>query len=248
MGKATIGFDLPLSTNFDDLATSVSLDSVGRILIAGRANKGPGQYNDDYAIARLTSSGQLDNTFAGGGKTTFAFDVSGYLQDASLGMTLQSDGKIVLSGVVDASIPGQRRAYAGIVRFLSSGLPDTSFGSSGAVLLNLGVSNGIAYGADVVEVGGKQLVVVGAVEGAVAGSPIGEIYAASARLDEFNGALDPTFGVSGQQTYDFGFNPLGFQLFYGVAHDHLGLLVSGTVLINKSPSEAYRILTRIGCM
>jgi uncharacterized delta-60 repeat protein len=247
MGKTTIGFDLPLSTNFNDRAASVSLDSAGRILISGRANKGPGAANDDYAIARLTSGGQLDTTFAGGGKTTFAFDVSGSLQDASLGMTLQSDGKIVLIGTVDASVGGSRHAYAGVVRFLSSGLPDASFGSSGSVLLDFGVQNGLAYGADVIEVNGNRLTVIGAVEGAVAGSPIGAFYAGAARLGELDGALDPTFGIAGQQTYDFGLNPIGFQLFYGVAHDHLGLLISGTILINESPSEAYRVLTRIGC-
>jgi uncharacterized delta-60 repeat protein len=74
-GKVTLGFNLPGSTSKDDVATSVKVDSAGRVVLGGSANKIGG--NNDFAIARLLSTGLPDDDFDADGLATVAFDLGG---------------------------------------------------------------------------------------------------------------------------------------------------------------------------
>jgi uncharacterized delta-60 repeat protein len=79
------------STNSDDIAYALALQHDGKLLAAGRV----GQYPVfDFGVARYTSTGQLDQSFGVGGKVTtdLGNDELGY------GLTVQRDGKILLSG------------------------------------------------------------------------------------------------------------------------------------------------------
>ena len=72
---------------------------------------------------RLNSNGTLDNTFGVGGVYTADIDIQ------SKAMALQTDGKIVIAGVV----AGVR---SGVIKLLPDGAVDSSFGTYGLVTNN----------------------------------------------------------------------------------------------------------------
>jgi len=87
----TFSGDGKLTTNFNgaDGANGVAVQQNGKIVVAGQG--GP---NSDFALARYTSTGTLDNSFGTGGKVTTNF---GGL-DLGYAIALQKDGKIVVAG------------------------------------------------------------------------------------------------------------------------------------------------------
>jgi uncharacterized delta-60 repeat protein len=52
-----------------DTGRAVVVDSQDRVVVAGYSSNGS---NDDFAVARYTSAGDLDTTFGTGGKVTTA--------------------------------------------------------------------------------------------------------------------------------------------------------------------------------
>ena len=68
-------------------AYSVAIQSDGKIVVAGVSN-------NDFALARYTTAGELDTSFSGDGKLTQDF---GQL-DTAYSVAIQSDGKIVVAG------------------------------------------------------------------------------------------------------------------------------------------------------
>jgi uncharacterized delta-60 repeat protein len=75
-----------------DVATSVVLQSDGKIVVAGYSYNGS---NYDFAVVRYNTNGSLDTTFDTDGKVTTAI---GSGEDRALSVVLQSDGKIVAAG------------------------------------------------------------------------------------------------------------------------------------------------------
>ena len=74
-----------------DVATSVALRPDGRIYVAGIA----GSINQDFAVARYTTSGALDTSFGGTGSVVV--DFTG-LADGAESIVLEPSGKILLGG------------------------------------------------------------------------------------------------------------------------------------------------------
>lgn len=135
---------------------AVAIQSDGKIL-AGTSAGGP-----VAEVDRLTASGHFDSTFGSGGRVTFslsAFD----------GMALQPDGRILV---------GVQRLTGGVshvVRLLSNGSTDTTFGTNGSAAPPGGA------GAMEVLANGDILVFGGLVSRLLS-----------------SGAVDTTFGVDGQ--------------------------------------------------
>ncbi len=80
-----------LTIGTSSVPTSIAISASGKIVVAG-TDSGP--TNDNFAIARFNSDGSVDGTFGSGGQVIFS-------QSFSLdvgGMTLQSDGNIVVAG------------------------------------------------------------------------------------------------------------------------------------------------------
>ena len=75
----------------DDIAYAMTMQADGKLVVAGRTGDYP-QFN--FAIARYSSDGLLDQTFGVGGKVASDFSSS----DQAYGVAL-SGGKIVLAGV-----------------------------------------------------------------------------------------------------------------------------------------------------
>ncbi len=80
-GKVAVAFDLGGSG--EDVATAVTLQTDGRILIGGYAKHVTGSSGYDFALARLLDSGSPDNTFgaAGTGRQTYSVNLGGNNND-----------------------------------------------------------------------------------------------------------------------------------------------------------------------
>jgi uncharacterized delta-60 repeat protein len=99
-------------------ATSLKIDDLGRLVVAGLANGG-GAIPNQFGVMRFNANGSLDTTFGNGGKVATPFHQAAYAYD----LALQADGKIVVVGVDDTQNgPMSQRAWA-IARYLSAGAP-----------------------------------------------------------------------------------------------------------------------------
>ncbi|MEI7933742.1 MAG: Ig-like domain-containing protein, partial [Chlorobiaceae bacterium] len=128
---ATFGGDGKVTTDFggNDLGMGVTVQSDGKILVAGYAyaqeyeimhRQSDGTFlvdncNSDFAIARYNADGTLDGTFGVNGKVIT--DIGG--TDFATDVTLQSDGKIVVSGYSNGDFA--------LARYNTDGSLDTSF-------------------------------------------------------------------------------------------------------------------------
>ncbi|TMK83486.1 MAG: hypothetical protein E6G46_03140, partial [Actinobacteria bacterium] len=102
-------------------ANAVALQSNGSITIAGYSTNGT---KSNFAVARFTSTGTPDASFAGPG---WAITVVGTGHDVAHGVNIQPDGKIVVSGT---SNDGTHDSFA-IVRYLAGGALDNNFSGDG---------------------------------------------------------------------------------------------------------------------
>ena len=108
-------------TGYSDGAGSVTVQSDGKILVAGSvSNSNNGDY--DFGLVRYNENGSLDNSFGSSGKV---------INDSvdSRSVTLQSDNKIIVAG------------DSGLVRYNENGSLDNSFGLSGKVTTGFGVNS-----------------------------------------------------------------------------------------------------------
>src|SRR6266705_1833250 len=140
----TFGVAGKVSTDFGDQnfdrARSAALQSDGRIVAAGFAISQNGVVQN-FAVARYTSSGILDTTFSGDGKTQIDF---GNCCQSAMKVLLQSDGKIVTVGYANTEDSDSDFLLA---RLSPRGSLDTTFGIGGKVRTSFGDLNGGANGA-----------------------------------------------------------------------------------------------------
>jgi uncharacterized delta-60 repeat protein len=108
----------------NDDASSVALQSDGKIVVVGRAQNSSNN-NSDIAVIRLNSDGTLDNSFATNGK--FQLDVDGYAFDYALNVALQTDGKIVLVAMAGTDM----FAKNAVIRLNTNGTLDNTFDGDG---------------------------------------------------------------------------------------------------------------------
>jgi uncharacterized delta-60 repeat protein len=88
--------------------------------------------SDNFALARYTADGELDNSFGSAGLVTT--DFFGQPDDAQ-SLVIQSDGKIILGGSASSAFSGGVEDFA-LARYTSDGTLDTSFGSDGTGKVN----------------------------------------------------------------------------------------------------------------
>ena len=112
-------------------ATSLALQSDGKIVVAGSTNLQSGAL---FALARYNSDGSLDSSFDGNGKVTTQFGnvdefapYTGAAYSTATGIALQSDGAIVVAGY---TLKNSGSDFA-IARYNSDGSLDTSFNDDG---------------------------------------------------------------------------------------------------------------------
>jgi uncharacterized delta-60 repeat protein len=138
------------------------------------------------AVARYTPSGQLDTTFGSGG-----LFLSSFAGSAAAVVIQPSDGKIVVAGQTNNSTaPSESVA---LVRLNTSGRLDTTFGSGGATIVNLGAYESYATSLLIQPNDGK-LVIAGYETDSPASARSPNLVLARFNTD---GSLDTTFGSGG---------------------------------------------------
>ncbi|MCH9674709.1 MAG: DUF4347 domain-containing protein, partial [Gammaproteobacteria bacterium] len=146
-GIGTFAFDV----GQQDSVKNIVIQADGKIVLGGDHIP----FNLEAYVARLNSDGTLDGSFATGGFATSDFgNVNG--SDAVTDMTLQADGKILITGRTG---DGQW----GISRFNTDGSLDTSFDGDGH-LQETFVHDGWTHIAGVVQQSDGQLVIGGAAD------------------------------------------------------------------------------------
>ena len=118
-GTVTVDFNVN-SVRLGELA----IDPFGNIVAAGGV-VAPGYNLYYFAAARFTSNGLADTSFGGTGKVKFV----GASGEAYRGVLIQPDGKVVLTGMLNADY--------GLVRYNYDGTLDTTFGNGGSVIENV---------------------------------------------------------------------------------------------------------------
>lgn len=188
----SFGTDGRVTTDFggDDIATSVAVDSKGRVVVGGN---GGSSWASDFALARYNTDGSLDNSFGTSGKTTTNLGPGGFPRDSiAQDIVIQRDGKIIAAGYF-----GGEDAYDfALVRYTDDGSLDATFGTDGKATTDFGKSD-VALSA-VIQSDGK-IVVAGY-------SCVYFSFHSDFALARYNtnGSLDTSFGTEGKVTTDLG--------------------------------------------
>jgi len=185
-GKQTTSF-----SPWNDVAHDLALQSNGKIVLAGHANNTDGT-DDDFALLRYNTDGNLDTTFGTGGKlTTYFFASPNDKQEQAEAVAIQADGKIVAAGW---TINPQGQAVFALARYNVDGTLDKSFDTDGLVTTKLRAKteDNADYIRDVVIQPDGKIVVTGMSLDSVKGS---SDFATVRYLS--SGTLDTTFGSNG---------------------------------------------------
>ncbi len=166
---------------------SLTIQSDAKIVVAGSAWYTAGvDYLSDVFVMRLLSNGIIDSSFGRNGiVTTNISSSTGLSIDDGYAVKMQDDNKIVVAGQTYDYL--QHRFLA--IRYNTNGSVDNSFGSAGANVFSIGVSDDEAF-ALTIQSNGKIILA-------------GESYLNSvsyriavARLNK-TGTLDASFGSNG---------------------------------------------------
>lgn len=163
-------------------ASALAIQPDGKIIAAGGVSNSVTL--NDFALARYNIDGTLDSSFDGDGRVTT--DLNNGQNENISGIALQSDGRIVAAGTLQAG--GFTFAVA---RYNFDGSLDTSFGAGGKVFAgSRAVATGVAIQPD------GRIVVVG----------FSDLNFFEFVLVRFNsdGSLDGSFGSGGIVTTDSG--------------------------------------------
>ncbi len=125
----SFGPDGVVSTNIGQSAAAyaTTIQADGKIVTAGTTWNGS---NDDATVSRYNTDGSLDRTFGQGGTVVTAV---GSAADRVMAAGIQSDGKILVGG---HSFRGSNYDFM-LIRYLSDGRLDPSFGSGGKVTTSI---------------------------------------------------------------------------------------------------------------
>lgn len=179
-GLLTVDFN-----NCVDSAYAVAIQPDGKIVVVGESLAIGGTSN--YAIARITDLGVLDSTFDVDGRARFDFHGE---NDSALGVALQPDGKIILSGYAGV---GANRDW-GLIRLTEMGAPDPGFGNQGYVTTDF---NGLLdEGRSVVVLADNKIVMAGTVANLQGGYDFALVRYTAA------GIPDSSFQNGGKMTID----------------------------------------------
>jgi uncharacterized delta-60 repeat protein len=175
-----------------DAMEGVAVQSDLKIVVAGHTST-PTSIDDDFVVARFNADGSKDTTFGTAGMTIT--DFAG-LTDQGHALAIQPDGKIVVAGFATRGTVTFADADFAVVRYLSNGTLDGSFGSGGKITTNIG---GHADFADAVALQSDgSIVVAGRVAKDGGSNPDFGVVRYLA-----DGRADPSFAMT---SFDFGVN------------------------------------------
>ena len=217
-----------------DGLTDVAVQSNGAIVVGGQV--GPSTADNDGLI-RLNANGTLDTSFGQGGTVITALP-SGINAVGVSQVLIQPDGKIVVLETVTVTGSSPAEDASLVFRFNTNGSLDTTFGTSGEVILDsdtIGVSNATFDTAALQSNG--QIVVAGTTPITTTQSTYEFTQVAVVRLDA-NGTVDTTYGTGGLVTISsFTANQLA-TLPYGALEsaDALAIDAEGRAVLSATSS------------
>lgn len=176
-GKITTGIGI-----YDDFASSVALQTDGKIVVTGFSMM---ETKSVFSLVRYNSDGSIDNTFGSGGKVTTAV---GVYDDRGSSVAIQDDGKILVGGRTNN---GSYRNDFVMIRYNSDGTLDNTFGFEGKVITDVG------YGDN-----WKSAIAIQA-DGKIIMAGTGNWLFTLVRYHT-DGAVDSAFGAGGMAAFGFG--------------------------------------------
>jgi uncharacterized delta-60 repeat protein len=181
-----------------DLAYAVAVQPDGRIVVAGTTYQNNDYTSEDFAIARYTADGKLDDSFGSKGRVTTDFPRLAAVASAVL---IQPDGKILVAG---GAFP--LFVFLGnfkLARYNADGTLDAGFGNGGIVTTDFGPGS-YAFGLGLQPDG--KIVAAGTVFVDFSTDDSSNTDFGLARYNP-DGSLDASFGNGGKVLTDFdGFN------------------------------------------
>lgn len=190
----TFDFDGILTTSFatsfgnsHDYASSVVIQSDGKILVAGSTQDVGVTSSSNLAVSRYNTDGQLDNSFGDNGKVITSIS-EGY--DYATSLLLQSDMKILVTG---STRNGSFFDFSA-VRYNIDGSLDSTFDNDGIVITPFSLEDDLSLSSGIQNDG--KILLTG--------------YAKTGNYKSFatlryntDGSVDSTFGNGGKITTDF---------------------------------------------
>lgn len=161
----------PMGTGRDWIEDLV-VQNDGKMVVVGKIeDESAATSRDDFAVARYTSTGDLDTSFSGDGIyiATLSPQGSGSRDSAARAVQVAVDGKIVVGGYAVRETPAL--SQFGFLRLDRDGNPDSTFGSGGELLLPItdkdhyvadlaiqrdGKIVGVGYWSELVDIGNGQ--------------------------------------------------------------------------------------------
>jgi uncharacterized delta-60 repeat protein len=195
-GDGLVAF--PVLAPSDVEVTDVAISPLdGKIVVVGDYrdySSGSGALSD-WLIARFNPDGSIDKTFDGDG--IVILDGGSHFGDTLYGVTVQSDGKIVATGVAT-----QATSNLATLRFNDNGSPDLTFNGTGKSIVDF--FGGVDFASDVLyQPDDGKIVVAG-------GSVVPNSYRRFVLLRyNANGSPDNTFDGDGRASTDFGQSAFG---------------------------------------
>ena len=121
----------------DDQASSVVIDSKGKIIVGGLSASGSasdGSLASDFLLLRYNGNGTLDKTFGGGPIVTSFNQPAAVTQ-----LLIQPNGDIVASGKTTSSLTNldPSQLQVAIARYMPQGRLDNTFNSTGTAIVSL---------------------------------------------------------------------------------------------------------------
>jgi uncharacterized delta-60 repeat protein len=188
-----------------DISGAVAVQG-DKIVVAGASGvSSAATQTDQFAVIRLTPSGQLDSTFNGSGKQIFGFGSNQESRATSL--AVGPGGKIVVGGSTQPTRGTGVNSDFAIARLNADGTLDTTFNGTGTqtVAFDLGGSDADDVRAVAVQADGKVLAAGRAVTSTVnppGGGSASSSEFAVARLNA-DGTPDASFGTAGRTHFAF---------------------------------------------
>lgn len=205
------------AANNRDRGVEVAVQADGKIVVLGYSHNGA---NEDVLLARYNFDGTLDTGFGGGGYV---------LYDRGLGLTLQTDGKIVIVGYT--YVGGHRDVLT--LRYNTNGTLDSTFGTGGAVTYaSPGAATDIGFGVAIQADG--CIVVVGETSNGTNQDALVLRYTPS-------GTLDNSFGQGGVFTYAGPGNNMDRAFAAAVQSDGRIIVVGASVVNSKDDVLVLRL-------